>query len=312
MATYKVKENIYSVGILNPSMRIFDVVMRTEYGTSYNSYIVKGSEKTALIETCHASFLTEYIKNIKEVCEPESIDYIILNHSEPDHSGVLNEIVKLCPKAEIYVSKPGSIYLKNITNNPSLPIKIAADQSTLDLGGKVLKFIAAPFLHWPDSMFTYIESDKLLFSCDFFGTHYCEPYVFDYNMVYSYKYKIELKSYYDAIFKPFRPYVVKGLEKYDLLDVDTICASHGPILTKGSELEYVVDKYREWSIEPKQEVKEIPIFFGSAYNNTKKIAEAIKSGILKILPDAKTEIYDLNEHCMDFLSENLMHLLPLP
>lgn len=169
MSARSITKDIYAVGILNPAMRIFDVVMKTEYGTSYNSYIVKGAEKTALVETCHLTFFDQYLDNIRQVCDPAQIDYIILNHCEPDHSGVLGRLTSLCPAAKILVSQAGSLYLKNITNNPSLPITVAKDGDKLDLGGKTLQFISAPFLHWPDSMFTWCPEEKILFSCDVLG-----------------------------------------------------------------------------------------------------------------------------------------------
>ena len=163
MSASSITKDIHAVGILNPAMRIFDVVMKTEYGTSYNSYIVKGAEKTALIETCHLTFFDQYLDNIRQVCDPAQIHYIILNHCEPDHSGVLARLTALCPKAQILVSQAGSLYLKNITNQPSLPITVAKDGDQVDLGGKTLQFISAPFLHWPDSMLTWCPEEKVLF-----------------------------------------------------------------------------------------------------------------------------------------------------
>ncbi|WP_343208195.1 FprA family A-type flavoprotein [Anaerolentibacter hominis] len=302
MPAQKVSETVYSVGILNPAMRIFDVVMKTEYGTSYNSYIVKGSEKIALIETCHHTFWKQYLENIREVCEPEQIDYIILNHCEPDHSGALRELLSVCTNAQIYVSQAGSIYLKNITNRVDLPLTVAKDGASLDLGGgNVLRFIAAPFLHWPDSMFTWMESENMLFSCDFFGSHYCEPHLFDYNIAYPDKYKSAMKNYYDAIFGPFKPYVLKGLDKIKDLDIETVCSSHGPVLTRGNYLEYVRDQYARWSEPSVNEVKTVPLFYCSAYGNTGEIAKAIQKGILSVIPDANVEIYDINEHDMGTL-----------
>ena len=245
MGAVEVKNGIYSVGILNPAMRIFDVIMRTEYGTTYNSYVVKGSEKTALIEVSHAEFFDSYLSNIKEVCDPAEIDYIVLNHCEPDHSGALADLMKYCPNAKIVVSKAGSIYLKNITNRTDLDVISPKDGESIDLGGKTLKFISAPLLHWPDSMFTYVEEEKTIFTCDFFGAHYCEPYTFDKNIVYEKAYEEAMHYYYVAIFGPFKAAVQKGLEKALALDFDTACVSHGPVLTKGNKLEYVIEKYKE-------------------------------------------------------------------
>lgn len=301
MSASSVTKDIYAVGILNPAMRIFDVVMKTEYGTSYNSYLVKGSEKTALIETCHLTFFDQYLDNIRQVCDPAQIEYIILNHCEPDHSGVLGRLVELCPKAKILVSQAGSLYLKNITNNPALPVTVAKDGEKLDLGGKTLQFISAPFLHWPDSMFTWCPEEKVLFSCDVLGSHYCEPYTFDTNMAYPQKYEEAFKGYYDAIFGPFPSYVQSGLAKIKALDVKTVCSSHGPVLTSGCRLEWAMERYDEWSKPHKNEVPLIPVFYCSAYGNTGKVAGMLRDGILEEIPQADCQVYDINGYDMGFL-----------
>ena len=296
MASCRIGNDIYSVGILNPAMRIFDVVMRTDYGTTYNSYLVRGTEKTALIEVSHATYFNQYLDNIKEVCDPAEIDYIILNHCEPDHSGALAQLLPYCPKAEVVVSRAGSIYLKNITNREDYPVRIAKDKDSLDLGGKTLSFINAPFLHWPDSMFTWCPEEKTLFPCDMFGAHYCEPYTFDYHTAYPDKYEIAFKGYYDAIFGPFKPYVISGMEKIKDLDIERICTSHGPVITKEGRLSYVMEKYREWSAPAPKTQKQIPLFYCSAYGNTRKIANAIADGIREVLPEANVCTYDLNHN----------------
>ena len=133
MSAVKITDRISAVPVLNPAMRIFDVVMKTDYGTSYNSYIVKGDSKSALIETAHATFFSQYVETIKSVCDPGEIEYIVLNHCEPDHSGALKELLDLCPNAKIYVSRAGSIYLKGITNRDDLPVIIAKDGDSIEL-----------------------------------------------------------------------------------------------------------------------------------------------------------------------------------
>ncbi|MPM42195.1 Flavo-diiron protein FprA2 [bioreactor metagenome] len=181
-----------------------------------------------------------------------------------------------------------------ITNNPALDMLVVKDGDTLDLGGRELSFINAPFLHWPDGMFTWSPQDKTLFSCDFLGCHFCEPYTFDYNIVYNREYELALRVYFDAIFAPFKPYVVSGLEKIRDLDLETVCTSHGPVLTKNCRLSYALEKYIEWSAPLPAGPKLIPVFYCSAYGNTGKIAEAVRSGVLDALPEANCEIFDLN------------------
>lgn len=298
-------KDIYAVGILNPIMRIFDVVMRTEYGTTYNSYVVRGQEKTALVETCHLTYFDQYLDNIRAVCPPEEIDYIILNHCEPDHTGALARLLEVCPRAQILVSQAGSLYIRNITNRQDLPVRVVKDGETLDLGGKVLEFRMAPFLHWPDSMFTWSADDKTLFSCDFFGAHYCEPHVLDTQIQYPAQYKTALKGYYDAIFGPFKPYVLKGIDKIQDLDIAYICTSHGPVLTKEGRMDEVIEQYRQWSQPDKKEGRDIPVFYCSAYGNTGRLAQAIARGIGETLPDARVTVYDINDHDMGFLQNAL-------
>lgn len=303
----KITENIYSVGVLNPNLRIFDVVMATEYGTSYNAYAVQGTEKTALIDCTHLDFFDEYIENVKAVCDISKLEYLVMNHNEPDHSGAICKLLELAPNIKIVVSQAGSIYLKNIVNCDCANIIIAKDGDEIDLGGKTLKFISAPFLHWPDSIFTYVKEDKVLFSCDFLGAHYCEPRMFDYKMLDKRKapYDTALLGYFNAIFGPFKPYVQKGLAKIADLEIDFACTSHGPILTKNGFLPEALAKYEEWSVPKANTCKQIPLFYCSAYNNTTKIAAAIAEGIRETLPEAQVSCFDLNEHTMGEMCEKL-------
>ncbi|HZJ83007.1 MAG TPA: FprA family A-type flavoprotein, partial [Clostridia bacterium] len=146
--------------------------MRTEWGTTYNSYLIKGSEKIALIELVKEPFTEDYIKNIRQLVDPKEIDYIVLNHTEPDHSGALRDFLKEAVNARVVGSRIALNLAREIANCDfsSMAVK---DGDFIDLGNKTLKFISAPFLHWPDSMFTYLEEDGILFSGDVFGAHYC-------------------------------------------------------------------------------------------------------------------------------------------
>lgn len=294
----EVSKGIYSVGILNPNMRIFDIVMRTEYGTSYNSFIVKG-EKIALIDGCHEKFVDQYITNIEKVTPLNKIDYLIVNHCEPDHTGALRQLLKRIPNIQIYCTPASKLFLTEITNM-ALNIHVVKDHELLDLGGKTLEFIIAPFLHWPDSMFTYAKENKTVFTCDFLGSHYCEPTMIDTKIPYPEKYKSSLKLYYDVIFSPFKSYVNSGLDKLGQLDCETVCTSHGPILTKQGLYKMVLNHYREWSqIQPTQ--KSIPIVFASSYGYTSMVAQAICDGIKSIDPDIQCNLYDANNFSQDEL-----------
>lgn len=287
------KEDIYSVGVLNPSLRVFDIIMETEYGTTYNSYLVKG-EKTALIETAHESFFDVYLENIQSVTDIKNIDYIVLNHTEPDHTGSVRKLLDINPNITIISTAPGNKYISGISNK-KINSHIVKNNDTIDLGnGKVLKFIIAPFLHWPDSMFTYLESDKILFSCDFLGAHYCEPQMLDTKITYHDKYDVAFKYYYDAIFSPFKQAVLDGLDKIKDLDIDMVATSHGPVLTQ--TIEQAKSKYRSWSEKSDNKTKKCLIIYVSAYGYTRKLAEAA-------LEQLKADNFDVE--AIDIIKEDM-------
>lgn len=277
MSTIKLKDNVYSVGVLNPSLRVFDIIMEARYGTSYNAYLITG-EKNVLIETVHEPFFTEYLNNIQSIIDISKIDYLIMNHTEPDHSGSVARLLELNPRITVYCTTAAKMYLTAITNQKFECITVKQGDK-LDIGGDELEFIIAPLLHWPDSMFTYMASTKLLFTCDFLGTHYCEPTMNNGNIHYQSKYMEQFKYYYDCIFGPFKPYVLAGLDKIKDLPVENICPSHGPCLSENiPELEKL---YREWSTPAKHEKKVVGILYASAYGCTEKLAEVASDELKK-------------------------------
>lgn len=302
----KISDSVYFVGIFNPNVRLTDVIVKTDFGTSYNSYIIKTGGKNILVETCRSNFFDSYISNIKKVCDPSQIGYIIINHSEPDHSGCLANLLEINPDIKVICSNAAQIYLKNITNRSDINFITVKDNEQLDLDGVKLKFISAPFLHWPDSIFTFMESEKILFTCDFLGAHYCEPYVFDFCSDKKDAYDTCLKNYFDAIFGPFKNYVLDGLRKISSLDFDFVCPSHGPVLTKDnnfSKLELAIASYKDWA-EPKKNTKAvIPIFYCTAYGNTLKLALAIRDGILSQIADADVQLFNLVQEDINYLCD---------
>ncbi len=270
MSSLKICENVYSVGVLNPSLRIFDIIMETKYGTSYNAYFVKGEEKCALIETVHETYFDEYLENILSLTDVSKIDYLILNHTEPDHTGSVEKLLKLNPEIEIVATNPGIKYVSAISNS-SFKSRIVKDADKIELGGKTLEFHVAPFLHWPDSMFTYIPEQKVLFSCDMFGCHYCEPRMFDSKIMNIEAYDYSLNFYYTAIFSPFKQHVLNGIEIAQKLEKEFVCTSHGPILTKHS-IDRVIDLYKQWATSAPSEKKRVAILYVSAYGYTRMLA----------------------------------------
>ena len=209
MSVLKLTNRIYSVGVINPNLRIFDVIMVTEYGTTYNAYVVKGDSKTALIDAVHETFWDDHLANLYEVVDLATVDYLFCNHTEPDHSGSIKKILEINPNIQIVASAAGIKNIKSIINQEFNGI-VAKDNMVFDLGGVTLKTIIAPMLHWPDSIFTWCEEEKVLFSCDFLSAHYCEPRMFDDLVTYPKKYYQAVKEYFDAIFSPFKSFVLDG------------------------------------------------------------------------------------------------------
>ncbi len=296
----QVTDHVYYVGALNPNLRVFDIIMKTDFGTSYNAYLIKG-EKTALVEAVHETFCADYLEQIQELTSISDIDYVILNHTEPDHSGCLSELFQQNPNITVIATGAGIKNIGGITN-ASFKSQAVKDKDQLDLGGGVvLEFAIAPNLHWPDSMFTYLAADKVLFSCDVFGCHYCEPHIFDEKIVYPQKYDIALKEYYDAIFGPFKPFVLNGLAKIAPFDFTTVCTSHGPILRQ--RVQQNLDLYRAWSTPQPKAGKSAAIFYVSAYGYTRQLANALCEALTE--NGVQTEAFDVIDHDYGFLREKL-------
>ena len=274
MSAIKLRENIWSVGIQNPALRVFDVVMESKYGTSYNAYLVTGGEKTALIEAVHKDYFDELVRNVEEALPIERVDYLIMNHTEPDHSGGVKALLERCPNLTVLCSASAKKFLGAISNE-NFPCRVVKNGDTLDLGGKTLTFISAPLLHWPDSMFTWDEADKTLFTCDFLGAHFCEPSMMDTGIhaVYRQAYEGEVRYYFDCIFGPFKPAVLDGLDKMPA-EAELVCTSHGPCLTAAT-LAHVKDCYRQWATPaPRPTVKTAAVLYCSAYGCTASLAQA--------------------------------------
>jgi len=274
-----VTDDVKWIGILDYDIKTFDIVMTTEYGTTYNSYFIN-AEKKALIEVAKAKFSETYFKKLKSVTDPKDISYIILNHTEPDHSGSLKMLLEMAPSATVVGSGNAIRYLEDIANVPfkSLVVK---DGETIDLGNKTLKFIAAPNLHWPDTIYTWLEEDRVLFTCDSFGAHYCD---YDMKDELNEDYLSTVKYYFDVILKPFSRFMIKAIEKIKPLDIQVICTGHGPILRDNrAKIVELTEKYaREYvdTVENKTK-RNILIAYVSAYGFSKQAAEIISQSILE-------------------------------
>ncbi|HVP07187.1 MAG TPA: FprA family A-type flavoprotein [Candidatus Acidoferrum sp.] len=268
MSAIQITPNVFAVGVKDPELRIFDIVMPTEFGTTYNAYLIKG-EKVALIDTVKAGFTVDYLANIEQIVPLRSVDYLIINHTEPDHSGSITELLSRSPKLQLVCSGAALPFVKNVINGEA-EIMTVKDDAVIDLGGKQLIFKMMPYMHWPDTMMDYLPEDKILFSCDGFAAHICGESIWDNEEPRDLMH--EFKYYYDAIMRPFSGYIRRNLPKLDALDIAMIGTSHGPILRK-NPLQYI-DLYKEWTAD-RVKTKRVIVFFASNYGNTKQLAEII-------------------------------------
>ena len=299
MKSYKLTEGVYWVGTIDYDLRVFDIVMATEFGSTYNSYLIVGSEKTALIDTAKEPFKEEFFSRINDIIDIKNIDYLIVNHAEPDHSGCVEYVLEKNPDIEIYGSIPAYMNLKEIVNISDLKYHKVKEGETLSLGNKTLEFTLQPNLHWPDTMFTYLKEDNILFTCDFFGAHYAFDGVMSSNLNNIKDYDRSLKEYFDAIMSPFMPAVRRGVQKVKEYNPIIIATSHGAVL-EGDYIPKAIRFYEEWSKEITNEIPLVVIPFASAYNYTRTMAYIIKDAIIEEFSGRiNVELYDLIETKVD-------------
>ena len=275
-----ITKDVSWIGVLDTSIVTFDIVMETKEGTTYNSYFINGNKK-AIIDTAKETFREIYLNKIKSITDPAAIDYIVVTHTEPDHSGCLKYLLDLAPKAVVYGSRQAIGYLQDMIDRP-FDFVAVKDGDLLELGNKTIRFISAPNLHWPDTIYAYLQEDKLLFTCDSFGAHYCREAMFD-DLVEDYN--DSFKYYFDVILKPFSNFMIKAIEKIRPLKIQAICPGHGPILrSTWKEKVETSGKYAEQYIADSLCMdNSILITYVSAYGYTKQMAEAIAEGIREIV-----------------------------
>ena len=292
MKSLQLNNDLWWIGSLDPDLRGFDIIMTTEFGSTYNSYVLKGSEKTAIIETAKLKTYDQYISKLNEVVDVMDIDYIIMNHTEPDHAGSIAKLIEQNPKITVVASQTAINFLKDIVNAEFNKLAVK-ENDTLSLGNKTLRFMIVPNLHWPDTMYTYIEEDAVLFTCDSFGAHYCDDRVLLSKIPDKTDYHSALKYYYDKILGPFPKFMIKALDRIQGLRIDMIATGHGPVIDVG--IPELQKEYREWSthINPNPR-KTVIIPYVSAYGYTKELGYKIADGI-KAAGDIDVRFYNMEE-----------------
>jgi flavorubredoxin len=277
----KISDSVSWIGVLDTDIITFDIVMETQFGTTYNSYFIDAQKKT-IIDTTKADFWEEYLAKIKAVTDPAEIEVIVVNHTEPDHSGNLIRLLEIAPKAKVYGSRQAINYLSEMLNKP-FPSEIVKENDTLSLGNKTLRFLAAPNLHWPDTMYTYLEEEEILFTCDSFGAHYCNEKLFD-DLVGDYSKAYEY--YFNVILKPFSKFMLKAIERIEPLEISAICTGHGPVIR--TDCKGIIAKTKKmaelYMAEISCEGINLLIAYVSAYGFTKTMAEIITKSIRETIP----------------------------
>lgn len=287
-------DGVYWTGALDPSLRTFDIILRTANGTTYNAYLVRGSEGVAVIDTVKENFSGEFFARLESEADYSEIKVIVLNHLEPDHSGALPELMRRAPQAKLYISQRATSMLKALLKPSASEFEYTTVTTgdTVSLGDRKLRFLHTPFLHWPDTQCTYLEEEGILFSGDVFGCHYCDKRLFN-DQVGDFRFSFDY--YYAHIMRPFKKYVMDALQLIEPLKLKQIAPTHGPILRERPRR--YVTHYRELSTsslsrEIGNNEKSMIVFYMSSYGNTARMAEEISEGAGDV-EGVRVSLYDL-------------------
>jgi flavorubredoxin len=292
----EIAPGVHWIGALDPTLRTFDIILSTANGTTYNSYAIRGGEGLAVIDTVKLELAEEFFARLEAIGSYDEIRVIVLNHLEPDHSGALPELMRRAPGAKLYISTRAATMLKALLkpkegDRPFDYITVTTGDE-IDLGGRTLRFLHTPFLHWPDTQCTYLVEEQVLFSGDVFGSHYCDTRLFN-DQVGDFRFSFEY--YYAHIMRPFKRHVMDALELIEPLALRTVAPAHGPVL-RDRPRRYVTH-YRELSTsslidEIDRAGTSLAVFYMSAYGSTARMAEAVCAGAEE-RGGVRVSLYDL-------------------
>ncbi len=268
----KLADNVFAVGVIDWDRRLFDELIPLPDGTTYNAYVIKGSEKTALVDSVDPAMTEQLIGNLVKH-GVDKIDYVISHHAEQDHSGSIPDILTLYPDAQVITGKKCKDMLISLLHIEEERITVVENGETLSLGDKTLQFLATPWVHWPETFSSYLQEDKILFSCDFFGSHFASSSLFvdDESKV-----REAAKRYYAEIMMPFRKTISRNLEAVDNLDIKMIAPSHGPVYDNPP---MIIDAYKEWVSEPVK--NEVLIAYVSMHDSTRLMVEHLVEALIE-------------------------------
>ncbi|MBW1959735.1 MAG: FprA family A-type flavoprotein [Deltaproteobacteria bacterium] len=270
MKARKIKDRIYWMGSVDWDRRLFDALIPLPDGTSYNAYLIEGSKKTVLLDSTDPQMADELLGQLEGVSK---LDYVVSHHAEQDHSGTIPQVLKKYPDAKLISTPKAKGMLIDLLRIPEESFITVKDGETLSLGDKTLKFIHAPWVHWPETMVTYLEEDKILFSCDFFGSHIAttDLFVTDEGRVYE-----AAKRYFAEIMMPFRNVIKKNLEKLESYDIEMIAPGHGQIFPRPA---FIIDAYRDWILGPPRNTVVLP--YVSMHESTKRMVDYFVSALVE-------------------------------
>ena len=273
----------------------FDIEFGLQNGTTYNSFIIQG-EKLALVDTSHAKFRQLYLELLTGLIDPSQLDYLIVSHTEPDHSGLVKDVLKLAPQVTVVGAKVAIKFLESMVHQP-FEHQIVKNGDRLDLGnGHELEFVSAPNLHWPDTIFTYDYKTQILYTCDAFGMHYCDEPTFDEDLELI---EADYEYYYDCLMKPNARSVLGAIKRMGKLELATIATGHGPLLQ--NHRAELVDRYQQWSQAQTKTETLVALFYSEDYGCSDDLARAIAQGIIKT--GVAVELVDWNNTEPQFVRE---------
>jgi len=291
----EISEKVFWVGVRDWNRRLFDALIPLPKGTTYNAYLIVGGSKKALIDTVNPGFEKVLEEKIRQIVDPSDVDYVIMNHAEPDHAGSIPHVMSINGKAVLVTTEKGAKMAQVFYKVPENRIKTVSDHETIDLGGKTLHFVEAPMLHWPETMFTHLPENRILFPCDFFGSHIAKGLYDDEieDLI------VHAQRYFGEIMMPFKNMAERALEKIKELEISMIAPSHGPI---HRNTQRILEAYRKWA--GGETKRKATIIYVTMWNSTEKMIRPIVETLAS--ENVEIALYDLTSADIGDVAKDLV------